>query len=56
MDYSNLNSKELALILATEIVKKKIDNNWDFSDYGVRNVVLDTARELYKFLEYEFVD
>ena len=52
VDYSNLNSRELALILAIELVKKEIDNNWDFSDYGVRNIVLDTADELYKFLEY----
>ena len=51
MDYSNLNSKELALILATEIVKKEIDNNWDFSDDSPGQIATYIAKRFYEFLE-----
>ena len=50
MDYSGLNHGELSLILATEIVKKEIDNEWDFSEDGTSQVALQIAEKFYKYL------
>ena len=51
MDYSGLDNGELSLVLATEIVKKQIDNDWDFSDEGTITLTLRIAEEFYTYLE-----
>lgn len=51
MDYRGLDNGELSLALATEIVKKEIDNDWDFSDGGTITRTLRIAEEFYTYLE-----
>lgn len=51
MDFNNLNNKQLALVLATELVKTEIDNDYDLP--SVRQAVKETAGALYNFLEYD---
>ena len=50
MDYSGLNHGELSLILATELVKKEIDHDWDFYEEGASQAALQIAEEFYKYL------
>ena len=49
MDYSGLNHGELSLILATELVKKEIDHDYDFDD-GASQAALQIAEKFYKYL------
>ncbi len=50
MDYSGLDNGELSLILATEIIKKEIDNDWNFPE-GVSEATLRTAYSFYQYLQ-----